>query len=333
MIAILALVVERLARARIFALLFRGLRLLNIDMRERRRELDASAARLERRVAALTAEAEAASKRAEALARRAGGGASVSRAPGPAFLRSLDAPAQDRARILRGARPADERRRRAGDAVAERLIIAIDNLEALAPAEAARLIGPGQRCSAPAAAAWSPAIPPRLRERSRGVRAQPFRRRLRSGALGASDRERIAARMFASGPQISSAARATPTPAACRAAHADRNRCSTALAPLTAGTPRAIKRLHNAYRLARLAAAPRPLVALMLAAMQTPDGEAAKRLRAAMLGPGERLEGFTGPAALVAAVTAVEGAHGGPLLKADTRAAWDAARRYAPSFG
>src|SRR6202044_486042 len=55
--------------ARFTTLLFRGLRLLNIDTHERRRELDATAARLERRVAALQLETDAAHQRAENLAR------------------------------------------------------------------------------------------------------------------------------------------------------------------------------------------------------------------------------------------------------------------------
>ena len=314
-------------------LLYRGLRLLNIDVRERRRELDASAARLERRVAALAAEAEAASQRAEALARRAGGGAGPARAPGPVFLRSQDAPARaareffaELGRLMGGPQKSDM-------PTPERLIVVIDNLEVLAPDEAARLIRTaralfGAGCVGLVAcnpAAIFPADPRAFEHNHFDVVFDP-------AAVAASDGERIAARMFASGPPIGSgrapdphrsllAEPLTPTETA----------VLTALAPLTEATPRAIKRLHNAYRLARLSKAPRPLVALMLAALQIPDGEPAKRLRAAMLSPGERLEGFTGPAALVAAAIAVEGAHGAPLLKSEARAAWDAARRYAPA--
>ncbi len=313
-------------------LLYRGLRLLNIDVRERRRELDASAARLERRVAALSGEAEAASQRAETLARRVGGGANVSRAPGPVFLRSQDAPARtareffaELARLMSAPAAKDMPK-------PQRLIFVVDNLEVLAPDEAARLIRTaralfGVGCVGLIAcdpASISPADP-------RGFERSHFDVVFDPAAVAATDGGRVAARLFASGPQIGGGRAIDPH----RSALAEplsptETAVLTALAPLTAATPRAIKRLHNAYRLARLSKAPRPLVALMLAALQIPDGEAAKRLRAAMLSPGERLEPFTGPASLVAAIEAVEGAQGRPIAKADARAAWDAARRYAP---
>ncbi len=73
-------------------LLLRGARLLNLEARERRRDLDQRATRLNQRVAALTAEAEGAAKRAETASQRAGGKAAV-RAPGPEFLESGHAPA------------------------------------------------------------------------------------------------------------------------------------------------------------------------------------------------------------------------------------------------
>ena len=90
MLGLVALFVNVWRALSFSALLYRGLRILNLDVRERRRELDASLARLERRVAALSAEAEAANKRAETMAKRAGGSPSLSRAPGPAFLRALE---------------------------------------------------------------------------------------------------------------------------------------------------------------------------------------------------------------------------------------------------
>jgi hypothetical protein len=102
----------------------------------------------------------------------------------------------------------------------------------------------------------------------------------------------------------------------------------TALAPLLEANPRALKRFHNAYRLARLAKAPRPVVALSVAAMQSHDPEVARRLRATMLGVSAWLEDPSGPENLVAATQAVRAAAGSPIAKADALAAWDAARRY-----
>jgi hypothetical protein len=105
----------------------------------------------------------------------------------------------------------------------------------------------------------------------------------------------------------------------------------TALAPLTAGTPRAVKRFHNAYRLARVSSAPRPVVALMLAVLSSPDENLARTLRQAMQADGDLLADPDGPAPLVAATKATRAGHGGPIRKEDARAAWDAARRWAPS--
>jgi hypothetical protein len=102
------------------------------------------------------------------------------------------------------------------------------------------------------------------------------------------------------------------------------------LAPLTSGTPRAVKRFHNAYRLARVAPAPRPVVALMLAALSNPDENLVTRLREMMLGEDYDLTNLSGPGAWIAAIGAARAAHGGPITKAEALAAWEAARRYAP---
>ena len=80
-------------RAFAFAgLLYRGQRLLGHDTRERRRDLEASAARLNQRVAALDAQAEAAARHVEATAKRAGGVKRSERAPGPIFASGPEAP-------------------------------------------------------------------------------------------------------------------------------------------------------------------------------------------------------------------------------------------------
>ena len=82
----------------------------------------------------------------------------------------------------------------------------------------------------------------------------------------------------------------------------------SALAPLTGGSPRAVKRFHNAYRLARLGKSPRPLIALALAALQSPDPDIAKRLRDAALADGGAFAEPHGPASLIAATQAARAA-------------------------
>jgi hypothetical protein len=104
----------------------------------------------------------------------------------------------------------------------------------------------------------------------------------------------------------------------------------SAMAPLTGGSPRAVKRFYNAYRLARLAKSPRPLIALTLAALQSPNPEFAERIREAAFVADGAFAGPSGPPPLVAATQAALAAHGQSITTADARSAWDAARRYAP---
>ena len=131
------------------ALLYRGLRILRIDMAERRRDLDASIERAERKLANLTTEAEVAAKRAEALARRAGGARSFARAPGPAFLKALETPAKTSRDFFAELSRQITRPSSPETLAPSRLILAIDNLEALAPVEAARLIDATQALIGP----------------------------------------------------------------------------------------------------------------------------------------------------------------------------------------
>ena len=98
-------------------LLLRGGRLLTNEIRERRDDLDARAARLNQRVAALTAEAEAAAKRADAASQRVGGKTSDARARagisriGPCAVGARRANSSPRLAPGSGSRPRRVRRR------------------------------------------------------------------------------------------------------------------------------------------------------------------------------------------------------------------------------
>ena len=318
------------------ALLFRGLRLLNLDVRERRRELDASAARLNQRVAALSAEADAAARHAEATAKRAGGAKTTARAPGPVFARGPEA-AEQAARSffvelgrLMGA-PA-----RTSVPAPQRLIFAFDNLDALAPDNSLRLIeaastmlGPG--CAGVVAcdpAAWASASGGG--EAARRRMEKFFHVVVNAQSLGLADGGRFAARL------IGSNAIANPL------SHVDARQSRlveplsqgesallTAIAPLAADTPRGVKRFLNAYRIARLSAAPRPAIALMLAVTQRGDGAAISAMSAALSSALAQLPDPAGPPALTQATQAARAANDGAISIADARAAWDIARRYA----
>jgi len=101
-----------------------------------------------------------------------------------------------------------------------------------------------------------------------------------------------------------------------------------ALSPLAAGTPRGVKRFLNAYRLARVAKASRPALALMLALGQSGDDEAMAGMDPLLAAKEGLLADPDGPPALLAAVRAARTASEGVLTVSDAIAARDLARRY-----
>ena len=151
------------------AMLFRGARLLNYDVRERQRDLDAASARLNRRVAALTAETETTAKHAEAAEKRANvrgeavtgacadaavrgagarrrlGGAGFPRRPRQADQRPggrarprVASPAMLSARAILGPQTSAADGAVGGRFAPERLLLTFDNLDALHAGAGAR---------------------------------------------------------------------------------------------------------------------------------------------------------------------------------------------------
>ena len=105
----------------------------------------------------------------------------------------------------------------------------------------------------------------------------------------------------------------------------------TALAPLAAHSPRGAKRFLNAYRLARCASAPRPVVALMQAvAFADEDVRAAMHDR--LVGGSGELGDFDGPETLAKAVKSARAANNGAITIFDAREAEAIAVRYALSL-
>jgi hypothetical protein len=322
-------------RAFAFAgLLYRAQRLLGHDARERRRDLEASAARLNQRVATLDAQAEAAARHAEATAKRAGGAKRSERAPGPIFASGPEAPRHaarsffvELGRLMSGgAAP--------GLAAPQRIVFAFDNLDALPPADAVHLLETAHALLGPGcvgAAAFDPAALTRLDapETARRRLEKLFPIVFNVATLAPSDSGRFAARLIGSNavakpPTFVDAAASAITQALTPAETA----LFAALAPLAGETPRALKRFVNACRVARTSAAPRPAVALMLATRLGGDRAALAAMRQALAGPSPELQDPAGPPALAAATQAARAASDGAIPLDDARAAWEAARRY-----
>jgi hypothetical protein len=331
-IGVLALLLTAWRAFGFSALLFRGLRLLNQDLRDRRREIDASAARLNQRVATLTAEADAAAQHAAAMAKRAGGAKPSARAPGPAFARGPE-PAAAAARsffvelgrlMSAPSMPAPQR-----------LVFAFDNLDALASADALRLITAANTLFGPGCAGVVACDPAALASAAGGAEAarqrmeKVFQAVLDARTLGLGDSGRFAARLIGSNAvvnplnQIDAAHSGLVEPLSQSEAA-----LLTAIAPLAATSPRGVKRYLNAYRLARLSSASRPALALMLA-VRHGAAPAIGAMRAALASDSADLPDPSGSSLLVEATQAARAANGGTITLSDARAAWETARRYA----
>lgn len=359
----LALIVN-LARALLFAgMLFRGARLLNYDVGERRRDLDAASARLNRRIMALTAETEAAARRAEAAEKRtnARGEAIATRAPTPPFMEpALAGPSAARAflaglaklmavepdrdtlalapaalstRAISGPQ-ASATAPNSAIAAPERLFLTFDNLDALPPAQALNLIETAHALLGPSFVAALACDPAALASAAGG--AEALRRRLdklfqltfnvRTSA--ASDGGRLIARLTgADAPRAPKLAESAARRRLSEPLSADELTLLSALAGLAADTPRGVKRYLNAYRVARIEKVSRPALALMLALGQSGNEEAAAGMDLLLMAREGTLAEPPGPPALVAAVRAAGGVD---ITIADAVAASEVAKRYRP---
>ena len=259
-LSVLALVVRAV---RFLSPVYRGIALLKGDLSARRRDLDGLLAHQTRRVDGLAAEAEAAGQGAEAAQRRADGrrgtGLSDHGSALAAELFGLD---------RTPAVAAEQFFARLGDAMAsgdegapERLIVALDGLDRLAPADLAGLLGTAHR----------------LLARPNIVTLVALERDAASAALGEFDPAGAAARLDrmvqlsydlgAAAPDpgllaerlLDPGALPPAAPLEVDASRSALDRPSDAteaamvkrLAPFTGGTPRGVKRFVNAYRVAR----------------------------------------------------------------------------------
>ena len=313
------------------SLLLRGTQLLNQDVRDRRRDLETRGARLSQRVAALSADADAAAKHAEAAARRAGG-KTKTHPVGPDFLETNRGPAWEARAFLAAL---GERTGQAGDAP-DRLVFAIDNLDALPPEAAIRWIDAARSVIVGGAVGVMSLDPARLVGPLGGP--QEARRRLEKwlqvvvnlpGRVSA-DGERLVARLLSTDGHAAPV-EAKPALALAEPLTSAEAALLTALAPLAAHSPRGAKQFLNAYRLARCSNAPRPVMALMQAVAFADDEALAAMRNRLSAGSGELVD-IDGPDRLVNAVKSARAANSGPIRIEDARLAFDTARRYALSL-
>ncbi len=317
-----------MAGYRICGLLVRGLRILNIDIRERQAELDSSVARLEKRIATLTSEAHAATERAEALSKRAGGTAPVARGPGPAFLKALHTPAKAArdffAELGRLMLSGDGKPR------PRRIFIVVDNLSALPDERALLLVDQLNALIQPGMASLVACDPARLSPSNpRLVSRDRFDIVVNLQGASAENSARLAARLVVDGGLDTSPPPAPLNPISEPLGSAE-SALIAAAAPLTDGGPSALRRFLNAYRLARATDAPRPLLAVMLAALQSSRPKYARAIENALAASGESFATPEGEPELRDAFAAAMGSTGSRFTKELAQAAYAAARLWCP---
>jgi hypothetical protein len=332
-LAALAVALNLLRTINFSSLLLRGTRMLDQDLRDRRRDLELRAAQLNQRVAVLSTDAEAAAKHAEAAARRAGGKAKT-RTAGPDFLDANQGPSSAARAFL----AALGERVGHGPEAPDRIVFAIDNLDALPPEAAIRWIDTAQRAIGGGSVALMALDPTRLvvplggAEEARGRFDKWLQVVVNLPGRAVLDEERLVARLLSTDGQVAAQA----TDAALSHALAEplsgaETALLTALAPLAAHSPRGAKRFLNAYCLARCSNAPRPVMALMQAVAFADDDVRTALCNQLAAGSGE-LGDIAGPEPLVTAVKNARAANNGSIRIEDARAAFDIARRYALSL-
>ncbi|MBL8589375.1 MAG: hypothetical protein JNK46_12660 [Methylobacteriaceae bacterium] len=243
--------------------LLRGARLLKADVAERAAELDGQIEARSSRLAALRREAETARARADEAARRAAEGGA-----GPGADASAFGPLQP-AQAYLAALDAALARQRGG----ARLVVALDGLDRIDPAAAARLVEAAQRAlSAPhwalIAAFDLTRLAPEFGAAPAARRAQ-FERLFQLGWRLDGD-VADASRLLGEWLGATVAPGAAPPPDAGRSLldeplSATETDLLARLAPLAGATARGLKRFANLYRVARMATPDRAAVALMLA--------------------------------------------------------------------
>jgi len=218
----------------------------------------------------------------------------------------------------------------------QRLLFAFDNLEALPAAQAIKLIEMAYALLGPACVGVVACNPSALlsggenEAEALSIRLEKwFRATFNAQSIAGPDSARLMARILGANampiapPTIDARHAALSEPLAPAEAT-----LLTALAGQAASTPRGMRRFVEAYRLARLAKAPRPVTAMMLAVIRGGGIPAVERLRQLIAGAQETLGDPVGPPALLAAVRMARAANNGTIATADAAAAMEAARRY-----
>ena len=209
----------------------------------------------------------------------------------------------------------------------QRLLIAIDHVERMPAADALRFAEVATSLAGPGVAVIVACDPQRMGGDPRDIAEGLFQVVFDVGTIGAAEGETLAGRLLAPQPAAAPLGEVGAEKSALAEPLGDEEtRLLTSASAVIGANPRALKRFFNAYRLARLEA-PRPVVAVSLAALLAPDPSAAHALRWSLFSEGETLAPPSDPPALRAVF---EFAGLRSFDKSAAQVGWSVARRYAP---
>jgi hypothetical protein len=238
--------------------LFRGVSLLKTDVANRRQALDQLYAHQTRRVDGLEADVDLAARAAAEAERRAGNAARGAVRSEPSPFKESGAKSQAEhffaslATYLAGAQKAAAGTPSGALSVPDRILVALDNVDALALPQARAVLEAAHRAFAHTGfVTLIAADPARLADEAVQLEKWiqvPFR----LDAVGSGDYAGFVERVIGrAGTVEEGAASATIAPAHDWSITAEESALLAQLAPLAGGTPRAVKRFVNLYRIAR----------------------------------------------------------------------------------
>lgn len=324
--AAIALLANLWRGARLLRLLFRGVSLLESDVLNRRHALDSLYAHQTHRVDGLEADVEIAARRAAEADRRAGMPArpEPQAEPSPFEDDSLKARA-DRffsalGAFLEGVERSGVQASAPGGlmSVPQRLVIALDNIDALPEGKVRALLDAAHRAFANTGVVTLLAAAPARLEAEGAAIEKLIQVPFRIDLPGSTDYAAYVAHVVARREEVKSQA-GQPIDWSISTAEVS---LLAALAPLTGGSPRAVKRFVNLYRIARAQMpAHKAVLALMLALEQGATAHEVAAVNDALKGSDADLCIQHGTARLGAGLQAVEDAEGKVSIDSARRAA------------
>ena len=345
--AALCLLTNLWRAARFVGPLMRGANLLDSDIQARRRDLDSQIAHQTRRVDVLAADSEAHARHAADAEKRAlAGSGRAGPAAGSRTAHSLfgDAAGGEGAQRVQAFFDALEQGMAdsKNTSAPQRIVVLMDDLDALAGADAAQVLEAAHRLLSRRGFAIVVCADAERLARAWGGGAQAAQKLCRlvqiplsltSPGGGAALRD-YALQLLGAAPPVEASA----MPDAARSTldaplEAGEAGVIALLAPLAGDTPRAVKRFVNIYRFARARGGDIKALALMLAVDAGRKAGETAAMQAAMNGAADRpLAIAADEARLAAALASVNEARGALMTIAEAKAAWAVSRDYRTPF-